>query len=113
MRILRGWLTRACAIRAVTHAAWQQARHHGREAVSALLTRHVVMHPVPYHSWPLPLHVKECQERAVKPPAPRASIYGCAKCRSGLFVGHSVGGKKCEALGKCQRNKTGGRRCGA
>lgn len=87
-------------LRAVTHAAWQQAKQEGDDAVSVLLAQNVAVQPVPYHSWPLPLHVRLLQEAAVQPPAPRASIYGCFRCRSGLFVGHSVGGKKCEALGR-------------
>tara|TARA_B100000035_G_scaffold314885_1_gene332824 strand:- start:517 stop:1368 length:852 start_codon:yes stop_codon:yes gene_type:complete len=86
-------------LRAVTHEEWQRAQSEGPEAVSLLLQRNVNMAPVPYHSWPLPRHVRDLQEAAVQEPAPPAAIYGCRQCRSGFFVGHSVGGKKCEALG--------------
>ena len=100
MRRDHGVIKPAPRLRAVTHEVWLHAKQEGNEAVSELLAQNVAVQPVPYHSWPLPLHVKRMQEAAVQPPAPRASIYGCPRCRSGLFVGHSVGGKKCEALGR-------------
>ena len=86
-------------IRAVQYEEWVKAKGEGIDAVSLLLQKKVNLAPVPFHSWPLPKHTRDLQEAAVHPPAPRAAIYCCRECRSGLFVGHSVGGKKCEALG--------------
>ena len=99
-------------LRAVTHEEWQRAQSEGPEAVSLLLQRNVNMAPVPYHSWPLPRHVRDLQEAAVQEPAPPAAIYGCRQCRAGFFVGHSGGGKKCEHPNGCTKMARGAsKRC--
>lgn len=86
-------------IRAVTYEEWHRALAEGNSAVDDLLAKRVAPQVVPYHSWPLALHHRSAQEKAVHPPVPRAAVHTCPGCRSGYFVGHSVGGKKCEALG--------------
>lgn len=89
----------APTIRAVTHDEWQQAVDEGDAAVDKLVATRVAPQVVPYHSWPLALHHRKAQQKAVHPPVPEAAVHTCPTCRSGYFVGHSVGGKKCEALG--------------
>ena len=87
-------------VRAVTYKEWSEATKKGRSSISQLLADSVAPIPVPFHSWPIPCHHRKLQERAQHAPVPKAAIHVCYFCRSGLFVGHSVGGKKCEALGE-------------
>lgn len=89
----------APTVRGVTYEEWKLAVKEGDEAKARLVTERVLPMPVPFHSWPLPKHIYDAQNNASHPPVPKASVHVCETCRGGFFVGHSVGGKKCEALG--------------
>ncbi len=56
--------TEAPTIRAVLYKEWQEASQQGEHSVHSLLAKKVAPTPIPFHSWPLPMHHRQMQQSA-------------------------------------------------